>query len=464
MKFKNIFKYGIVACSVLLISGLMSSCEESVDVGTLDESIYDTSTLTARVINTQDARNFRTIKVYNTVEGTAQVGVNLSNKAQRITDYQFVVDTAYVTMYNNINGTDYEAYPSNLVTFDNDGKIQLVPDAQISDSQIINIANNPDAEIGKEFMLPISLKTTSDDVNISSDPDYVFFVKCQGDIPNPTKDSGIWVNFYFEVNDVNILNATSWTLKDSGKPLADNVCIFAANVHYDPIKGPYIYLNPQVKHILDNRDEYIKPLQDMGITVTLSLLSNVANLSVEGAYQLAMNAKKLCDTYGLDGIELDDEYNDEGGQPGFESGTNSEAYVNFVYECKRIMPDKLVCVYNWGLAGNGAFLNPFKGLNPGEFIDYTYEGSYGSFNSTIQNRYLGMTKKQVSPYSRKLHSGFLYTEANFQKVIDEGYGSQMIYDYRAEQGADYVPAFNTMSQILFGEDIVWSGETYVKNY
>ena len=66
-----------------------------------------------------------------------------------------------------------------------------------------------------------------------------------------------------------------------------------------------------MRHILDNRDIYIRPLQEAGIRVSLTILGNgdgsgVANLSDEAARAFAQDLRSIVDTYGLDGVDFDD--------------------------------------------------------------------------------------------------------------------------------------------------------------
>lgn len=117
-----------------------------------------------------------------------------------------------------------------------------------------------------------------------------------------------------EVNDANPLNNLSFTLKSNGKPLVDALIIFSANINYNVETGRvYIFNNENVQALLDNREHYLKPLQDRGIKVILGLLGNhdrsgVANMSKETAQVFAQEVKAMCDAYKLDGIFIDDEY------------------------------------------------------------------------------------------------------------------------------------------------------------
>ena len=90
-----------------------------------------------------------------------------------------------------------------------------------------------------------------------------------------TTKANIKLFSFTEVNDTNPLNNLNFTLKNSGKPLIDMVVLFSANINYDAANDKvFVSNNPNVQHLLTNRAKYLKPLQDKGIKVILSILGN----------------------------------------------------------------------------------------------------------------------------------------------------------------------------------------------
>jgi hypothetical protein len=128
---------------------------------------------------------------------------------------------------------------------------------------------------------------------------------------------------YVEVNEHNPLNAGSYILED-GTYLFDYVVLFAANIRsrtctgskddgYCRESGPHVHFNDNVKHILDNRNKYIKPLQDKGIKVLLGLLGDhdgigFASMTDAQIQTFVADVKKDVTTYNLDGVDFDDEW------------------------------------------------------------------------------------------------------------------------------------------------------------
>ena len=90
------------------------------------------------------------------------------------------------------------------------------------------------------------------------------------------------------MNNENPLNAGEYTIGDEKAPFFDIVSIFAANINLDKEGSPYISCNEQTTFVLHNADRIIRPLQEKGIKVHLSILGNhddagMRSLSDEGA-------------------------------------------------------------------------------------------------------------------------------------------------------------------------------------
>lgn len=138
---------------------------------------------------------------------------------------------------------------------------------------------------------------------------------------------------YVEVNNNSMLNVGKYALANGGGNVFDVAVIFAANINYNTgTKAATLYFNENVQRVLDNAATQIRPLQQKGIKVVLSVLGNhqgagFANFPSQQA--ASTFAKQLSDTvtkYGLDGIDFDDEYADYG-----NNGTGQPNASSFVY-------------------------------------------------------------------------------------------------------------------------------------
>ena len=178
------------------------------------------------------------------------------------------------------------------------------------------------------------------------------------------------VTIYVETNDVNPLNAGDYKLPN-GKPYADIVEFFASNIHKETVNGvvrPTLYLNDKMTNLLENGGylTYVKPLQDMGIKVLLTVLGDWQNIGVTSmndtqADQFATILAYAVQKYGLEGIGFDNEYD---GSPTTVSGS----WGNIITKLRAKMPaDKLITVFQWGNYGSSQ-INATAGAK----IDYVY--------------------------------------------------------------------------------------------
>ncbi|MEI3564448.1 MAG: glycosyl hydrolase family 18 protein [Alistipes finegoldii] len=183
------------------------------------------------------------------------------------------------------------------------------------------------------------------------------------------------VAIYVETNDTNPLNAGDYTMSN-GKPFAGIVELFASNVRKRTVNGvvePTLYLNDKMTNLLENNGylTYVKPLQDKGIKVLLTVLGDhqgigVASMNSTQTTQFAQILAHAVAKYGLDGIGFDDEYADDWGC------TNSTSYSEIILKLHALMPaDKLITVFDWGYTGS---IN----AEAKACIDYSYHGYFGT--------------------------------------------------------------------------------------
>ena len=233
---------------------------------------------------------------------------------------------------------------------------------------------------------------------------------------------------YVEVNNHNILNTGAYTLKTGGQQLFDLAIVFAANINYDAATGrTLLYNNNNVTKVLANRDTYIKPLQDKGIKVTLSVLGNhqgagISNFTSRAAARdFARQLALTVSTYGLDGIDFDDEYSDYGkngtGQP------NDSSFVMLTEELRALMPDKIISFYYFGPARTR---QTYQGKRVGDFVDYSWNAVYGTYS--VPN-VPPLTKNQLGPAAVWINNTLQPAATAFgTRTVAEGYGVYLYYD------------------------------------
>lgn len=255
------------------------------------------------------------------------------------------------------------------------------------------------------------------------------------------------VVIYVETNDTNPLNAGDYKLSN-GEPFAGIVELFASNIHKRTVNGvvePTLYLNDKMTNLLENDGylTYVKPLQDMGIKVLLTVLGDwqgigVANMNDTQTTQFAKILAHAVEKYGLDGIGFDDEYANY-------PSTNSTSYSQIIIKLHELMPaDKLITVFQWG---NYNSIN----TEARALIDYAYHGYFGS--SFITSGIVDKTR--LSPVSTNLgntpNPSSLNSLATRTKA--QGYGAFMFFNLRRSSDINPLDGFDATADGLYGETV-----------
>lgn len=276
------------------------------------------------------------------------------------------------------------------------------------------------------------------------------------------KNTGIKIISCVEVNDANPLSNLALKLKGSNKQLVDIVILFSSNINYDPTTDKVkVTHNANVQHLLDNRDKYIKPLQDSGIKVVLSVLGNhdrsgVANLSDSTAIEFAQHIKQVCDTYNLDGVFFDDEYSayQKPAPAGFVAPSNKAA-AKLIYETKKAMPNKLSMVYVYTRTADFSGVNSIQEAPAGDYIDYALH-DYGQ-NFDLSTRYPGLPKSKWGMSSAEYVLNIIPNENALKQIRNDGFGAHMIFAYdpcRSNFDSIQKPALQDVARILFDDELV----------
>lgn len=458
-------RWGVLAA--ICATALVSCAEDDIIPNGIDEGRIDpVGECLCTVYNPQGAAG-ATLQLY-TEPVSGEVQVVLSSAAGRAVDLKFTYDPTVLEAYNEAHATSFEAVPAQAVELEADGALLVGPKS--TRSELLRVSVRPDEAMseGQSYALPLRLSSPTEGVTVSAtEGSYIFWVQVRGERPSTQKSTGFITVCYVEVNENNPLNALEWSCKASGKPLFDIVNIFAANINWlEEEKRVGVVLNPNVRHILDNRDIYIKPLQDAGMRVSLTILGNgdgsgVANLSDAAAHQFAQELKSIVETYGLDGVDFDDEYSQ------YEAHLSQlwpgcvvygpDPYARLLYEVKMAMPDKLVQLYQIGQANYG-FKSAVEGVRPGDFIDYAY-CDYGVLMSPP---HLGFSRSQWGEASLDMTYGSESNPANLRTNRSSGNGVQMVYNLKP--GNSQFTPLNDVAKYIYDDEAVWSGVRHEKDW
>ena len=254
---------------------------------------------------------------------------------------------------------------------------------------------------------------------------------------------------YVEVNNNNFSNMGCYTLSTGGK-VVNVATIFAANINYlneNHALSPVVALNPQVDYLL-TQTAYVKNLQAEGIKVTMSLLNNHDYSgwsqfhSQAEADSFALSVKNAVTEFGLDGIEIDDEYADSTG-----SQTSIPMAVRAI---RNLLPNIII----------GYYLYSDDGVDPGTVLAYKY--SDGTTFSSLITYAIGNFGDPLSEYTSSIAKTKLFYESssstitvNADSAKKDGYGGVMLFSANGSS----LSAFQSVAKAYFGSKVTVSTPT-----
>jgi len=264
----------------------------------------------------------------------------------------------------------------------------------------------------------------------------------------PTK-SGPTSIAYVEVNNDELRNVGRYTL-ENGANAFDVAIIFAANINNDNGRA-VLYANENVQRTLDQAATQIRPLQAEGIKVSLSVLGNhqgtgLANFTSKAAARdFAAQVSATVHRYGLDGVDLDDEYSDYGA-----NGTpqpNDQSIGWLVSALRADMPGKLISFYDIGPSSTSL---QHEKPSIGQKLDYAWNPYYGTYTApTIP----GLPKSKISAAAVDIQNTPADQAVTLaQRTKADGYGVFMTYNLPDGDVSPYVSGF---TKVLYGQSAVY---------
>ena len=454
---KSSFWIALLACT----SNVFTACEDDITISSENNSFGNIEGNFGYVKSAAGAKALTAIAINGDKHGTGHLYFELNKATNKDITVTFKVDESALNTYNQVNGTNFPMYPTDKLSLENEG-ITTIPAGKRKSSSV-ELDIQPGGTIGTRYAVAVSA-TASDGIETSSNNEsYIYLVTPQATLPN-TEKGRVKTICYIEVNNENILNAGEYTMENSKKPFFDIVNVFAANIRLNEEGKPYVHCNPQVTFVLENADKLIRPLQQKGIKVHLTILGDhtpagMRSLGDEAAKDFAKELKSYVDIYGFDGISFDDEwsnYEQVGGHPGLVV-PSQEQYSRLIYECRQIMPDKQIGVY-WCKQENGEPsinypLGDIEGKDVNDLLDYTVFGNYNLWD-TLDH----IDKTKQCPYAINVTEDNFYPNSVYLSKIKNEWGYFAIYNLKASKV--YSSKFNEIGQTLYNDNIIWTEQVY----
>ncbi|WP_343522439.1 LamG-like jellyroll fold domain-containing protein [Pedobacter sp.] len=252
--------------------------------------------------------------------------------------------------------------------------------------------------------------------------------------------TGPFMTAYVEVNSNNFVNPGCYTYGTSASQLFGISVIFAANIN--SVNGtPTLYFNPQVQETLNSGK--VAYLKSLGIKVLLDVLGNHQNAgwgcftSYAQADAFAIQCANAVQQYGLDGIDIDDEYS--------TCTANDGSLVLAAAALRaRMGTGKLITMAAFNQANY--FTATYNNQKLGDILDYVFEQTYFSTN------YAGRLQPYINAGVPKSKLGLGTDLGNSDQaavatyVKNNGLASAMVYNVANNSQTK----LSAMSNVLYG--------------
>lgn len=495
MKTYEIMKRKALSFVVLLSAGFAGSCNQTeIAMEPADNSSILTTTVQKGYLTDENSqRGYVSVDVRESGNGSVTLYLRATKPAEGVSEVALAYAPELLTAYNEETGNEYEALPESQLTMAGNN-LKLESGLQASAGVTLGYTLTEAQPAGDTYVIPLRAEVVSGTLEMNpEDAEYLIFLNVEENPGDCNKGEGKSKVFcVMETNDVNPLNVLSFQLQNTGKYFFDVLVLFSDNIMLDKTSGTntiHALENEPIKYILNNRDKYLKPLQDRGIKVVLGMMGNhthagIANLMPATAEAFAKELKVICDTYSLDGIFFDDEWNEaETPTPtGFYADDSTEAAAYLMYQTKRQMPDRMVIAYRLGsihdMTTEGCtFVENGVTYQPGDYIDYVMV-DYNDKTVGKVEEFPGLPIDRFALYNYN----FNRDSPTWPQVVDlekvrDSHKSIFIYGMNpnhpsgsfnttpvGKEPMTQVQALNRVCQTLFEEELVFDGTTYPKEW
>lgn len=186
----------------------------------------------------------------------------------------------------------------------------------------------------------------------------------------------------------------------------DIVVILGGTIGYDPLtQMPLLNIDRNLLHLLDNADRYLRPIQERGVKVTIELTgagSGLGFCNLDDAQRAALVAEiaRVVGKYGIDGVNLNDEYTNYGanGLPGIDPAS----YAKFIRDLRTALPDKTITLTDLG-EPSATLYEAHDGIEAGTYLDYAWTGTAADLTDPYA---AGASRKPIAGLPRQCYGRF----------------------------------------------------------
>lgn len=318
--------------------------------------------------------------IVSETEGNDILRVRLSQAAQHTATLTLAADAAKVETYNSQNGTNFKPFPTENVTLFYNKEVSV--GATESADLTVNIQRG-NVEKGR-YLLPLTAEVAGLGEEIRTTTYYYVVL-----ILEPAQEGQLdpWdfkIVAYVNTEEMQPIIATKFYIncinqftgeEEGDRTWVDIVCIRPSKIVRENGTAT-LKLSEDMQYVLDNREQYIVPVQRLGRKVFVCINGGFRNLSDAEIGDMVYRIKYTTDKYNLDGVnflEMDASYGED------DPALDAASYTKLIKATKVALgTDKLVTVA-CDAETTADLAAAHDGIEAGQYLDFAWCGIIDQF-------------------------------------------------------------------------------------
>lgn len=308
-------------------------------------------------------------------EGRDILRVRLSQTSRQDATLTLAADAEKVESYNTQNGTDFVAFPTENVSFAYEKTIA----AGAKESADLTVAIQRGAAEKGRYLLPVTIEVAGLGDEVSTQTYYYVVL-----ILEPAQEGVLdpWdfkVVSYVNTETMQPIIATKFSIdyinQFTGDERRDITCVDIVCLRPAKIGRKYgsatLELGEDLQYVLDNREQYVVPVQKLGRKVLICINGGFRNLSDAEIEELVYRIKYTTDKFELDGVnflEMDAAYRED------EPALDAASYSKLIKATKEALGTEKLVTVACDAESTADLAEARNGIEAGRYIDYAWCG------------------------------------------------------------------------------------------
>ena len=320
---------------------------------------------------------------------TDQLRIRLSQAAPEAVNVTVAPDAELCEAYNKEHGTDFALFPVENVSFGS-GNGAVAVEAGKKESADLTVTFKREGVEKGRYLLPVRATVAGETVS-APDQQQVHFYRLLVIEPTEATELAVYpfkMVGYVNTDEMNPLIGNGFLCEVTDMiefNMVEQTCfdieiLRTASIGFDKaLQHPMLKLNPDLQYILENREQYIVPLQKNGHQVLFCITGSsdglgFRNLTDEYIADFVYQVEKVVTGYRLDGVNFFDieSVYDKEGMPAIDP----TSYAKLIKATKEALGAEKLVTIACDAASSEELSVAQDGIEAGQYLDMAWSGIF----------------------------------------------------------------------------------------